>query len=53
MAAGWWVLIGIGVMLLAVAIYDVLQRRHSILRVFPLIGHLRYVLEAFGPELRQ
>ncbi len=53
MAAGWWVLIGIGVMLLAVAIYDVLQRRHSILRVFPLIGHLRYLLEAFGPELRQ
>lgn len=53
MSAGWWVLIGIGAFLVLVAIYDVLQRRHSILRVFPIVGHLRYVLEAFGPELRQ
>jgi glutamate synthase domain-containing protein 2 len=53
MAAGWWVLIGIGAALLALALYDILQPRHSILRVFPLVGHLRYILEAFGPELRQ
>ena len=33
--------------------YDLLQRRRAILRNFPLIGHFRYVLEAFGPELRQ
>lgn len=33
--------------------YDVLQRRRAILRNFPVVGHLRYVLEAFGPELRQ
>ncbi|MGB2712517.1 MAG: FMN-binding glutamate synthase family protein, partial [Conexibacter sp.] len=33
--------------------YDLLQRRHAILRNFPLVGHLRYLLEAVGPELRQ
>ena len=33
--------------------YDLLQRRKAVLRNFPLIGHLRYLLEAFGPELRQ
>jgi len=33
--------------------YDLLQRRRAILRNFPLLGHLRYALEAFGPELRQ
>ncbi len=33
--------------------YDLLQRRHAILRNFPILGHLRYALEAFGPELRQ
>jgi len=33
--------------------YDLLQRRHAILRNFPVIGHFRYALEAFGPELRQ
>ncbi len=33
--------------------YDLLQRRHAILRNFPIVGHLRYLLETFGPELRQ
>jgi glutamate synthase domain-containing protein 2 len=33
--------------------YDLLQRRHAVLRNFPIIGHLRYLLELFGPELRQ
>ena len=29
------------------------QRQHAILRTFPIIGHVRYWLEAIGPELRQ
>jgi glutamate synthase domain-containing protein 2 len=33
--------------------YDLLQRRRAILRNFPVVGHFRYALEAFGPELRQ
>jgi glutamate synthase (ferredoxin) len=37
----------------AVTAYDLRQRRHSILRNFPVIGHARYVLEEVGPELRQ
>lgn len=36
-----------------VVIYDLVQRRHAILRNFPIIGHFRYLLEAIGPELRQ
>lgn len=50
---GWWVLIGIGVALALLMAYDLLQRRHAVFRDFPVIGHLRFVLEAFGPELRQ
>lgn len=49
-------LIVIGSMLGAVAlvgVHDLTQRRHAILRNFPIVGHLRYVLEKFGPELRQ
>ena len=38
---------------LAVVLYDLTQRRHAILRNFPIIGHLRYLLEEVGPELRQ
>lgn len=41
------------VALLALAIYDLTQRKHAILRNFPVVGHLRYLLEAVGPELRQ
>lgn len=41
------------VILAAVAAHDLLQRRHAVLRNFPVIGHLRYWLESIGPELRQ
>src|SRR5690348_8364924 len=41
------------VALVAVLVYDLLQRQHAILRTFPIIGHFRYWLEAVGPELRQ
>src|SRR4051794_27170275 len=42
-----------GAALGGLAAYDLLQRKHAILRNFPLVGHLRFVLESFGPELRQ
>jgi glutamate synthase (ferredoxin) len=48
----YWVLIPV-VLLLLVALYDVIQTKHAILRNFPIIGHFRYLLEAVGPELRQ
>lgn len=38
---------------LLVAIYDLVQSKHTILRNFPIIGHFRYILEGIGPELRQ
>lgn len=39
--------------LVLVTIHDLVQRKHAILRNFPVIGHLRFLLEAVGPELRQ
>lgn len=41
------------VLLVVLAVYDLLQRKHAVLRNFPVVGHLRYILEAVGPELRQ
>lgn len=38
---------------LLLAIYDLSQRRHAVLRNFPVIGHMRYLLESLGPEIRQ
>ena len=48
-----WLLIAIILLVLLVLVYDLTQRKHAILRNFPLIGHLRYILESVGPELRQ
>lgn len=39
--------------LAAVALRDLFQRKHSLLRNYPVIGHARYLIESVGPELRQ
>ncbi|MBU0586982.1 MAG: FMN-binding glutamate synthase family protein [Gammaproteobacteria bacterium] len=39
--------------LLAVGAYDLLQTRRSILRNYPIIGHLRFMMEFVRPEIRQ
>ena len=47
-----WILLAAG-LVVGVTIYDISQRKHAILRNFPVIGHFRYLLESVGPELRQ
>jgi glutamate synthase (ferredoxin) len=34
-------------------IFDLTQKKHAILRNFPILGHFRYLFESVGPELRQ
>ena len=46
-----WIPVVVG--LAAWVAYDLGQRKHAILRNFPIIGHFRYWLESVGPELRQ
>lgn len=46
-------LLGLAVLILLVFIRDMLQTRHAIIRNFPVIGHIRYMLETIGPEIRQ
>ena len=36
-----------------VAARDLTQKRHALLRNYPVVAHLRYWLETIGPELRQ
>lgn len=36
-----------------VATRDLVQKKHALLRNFPVLGHARYLLETIGPELRQ
>ena len=37
----------------ALTVCDLSQRRHAILRNFPVLGHARDFLEEVGPELRR
>jgi glutamate synthase domain-containing protein 2 len=57
--AGWridafwyWPLIVLGPLSL-IGLFDCVQPSHSILRNYPLIGHIRFILEAIRPEIRQ
>lgn len=34
-------------------VYDIIQTRHAILRNYPVIGHMRFLMEMIRPELRQ
>ncbi len=39
--------------LVAVGVADLLQTRHAVLRNYPVIGHIRFILESIRPEIRQ
>ena len=48
----WWGFIIVGP-LVAIGLYDMLQRKHTILRIYPVIGHFRYMFEYIRPEIQQ
>jgi glutamate synthase domain-containing protein 2 len=52
---GWvhpaWVFGALALVMLG--LHDLTQTRHAILRNYPIIGHLRFVLESIRPEIRQ
>jgi glutamate synthase domain-containing protein 2 len=50
----WWLLSLIIIIPLIIwGIADMTQKSHTILRNFPVIGHLRYFMEFIAPELHQ
>jgi len=36
-----------------VGIYDLFQKRKTVLRIYPVIGHIRYLFEYIRPEIQQ
>ena len=39
--------------LIVLGLHDVQQKKHAILRNYPILGHMRFVLEFIRPEIRQ
>ena len=48
----YWVLI-VTLPLLLLAILNIRQKKHALLRNFPVLGYLRYFFESIRPEIRQ
>ncbi len=48
-----YTLIGLVLVLVGIGIYDLIQKKHTILRNFPIIGHMRYLFEMIAPEIHQ
>jgi glutamate synthase domain-containing protein 2 len=48
----WYFLVIFGFLTL-VGIFDCLQTRHAVLRNYPILGHIRFLLEFIRPEIRQ
>ncbi|WP_431710151.1 FMN-binding glutamate synthase family protein [Glutamicibacter uratoxydans] len=49
----WWILAAVSAALLVLAIHDVVQTKHAILRNFPVLGHTRFFFEFIRPEIQQ
>ncbi len=56
MATKWphalWLFVIVGP-LIALGIHDMTQRKHALLRIYPVIGHGRYLMEEVRPEIQQ
>ena len=48
----WWLLF-IATCLTCLGVYNISQKRHAILRNYPISGHIRFLFENFRPEVRQ
>ena len=47
----WW--LWLLIILAIIALRDIIQKQHTISHNFPIIGHIRYLFESIGPEIRQ
>ncbi|WP_416365397.1 FMN-binding glutamate synthase family protein [Sphingobium sp. JS3065] len=50
---GQWTLVAIAGLLSLLGLWDMVQTRHAVLRNYPVIGHVRWIVELVRPEIRQ
>ncbi|WP_340288442.1 FMN-binding glutamate synthase family protein [Sulfitobacter pontiacus] len=51
----WWMVLPSAIfgILAVMGVYDLIQTKHSILRNYPVLGHMRFFFEGIRPEIRQ
>jgi glutamate synthase domain-containing protein 2 len=50
---GWWVGSAVLAAFAGLGTWDLVQKSHSILRAFPILGHARWIAERIRPEIYQ
>ncbi|MEB8342878.1 FMN-binding glutamate synthase family protein [Streptomyces endophyticus] len=53
LSAWWWFAAAPLLALATLGAWDLTQSRHSVLRNYPVLGHLRFVMESLRPEMQQ
>ena len=53
LARRWWIVAAVLAALAALGTWDLLQKSHSILRAYPILGHARFIAELIRPEIYQ
>jgi glutamate synthase domain-containing protein 2 len=53
LSRNWYVAFGLFFILTVMGYIDMIQTRHSIRRIYPLLGRLRYVMEELRPKMYQ
>jgi len=48
----WWLFVVIGPLIM-LGLRDMFQKKRTLLRLYPIIGHFRYLLESFRVEIQQ
>ncbi|MBN8877845.1 MAG: FMN-binding glutamate synthase family protein [Sphingobacteriales bacterium] len=49
----WYVILAIVFILTCLGYYDMLQTKHSIMRIYPVFGRLRFLMEELRPKIYQ
>jgi glutamate synthase domain-containing protein 2 len=50
--AAWWSMVVVAPIIL-LGVRDLIQKRHTVKRIYPVIGNLRYLFESVRPEIQQ
>jgi len=53
LSSNWYVLLAITLGLTILGYYDMTQKKHAVMRIYPVIGRLRYLMEELRPKIYQ
>jgi glutamate synthase domain-containing protein 2 len=53
LSIAWLHLLWLFAPIILLGLFDITQKKHTLLRIYPVIGHIRYLMESIRPEIQQ